>query len=471
MESLNVFLIDMNRTSRSPLAQSLRNIFESAGEQKVHVFESSSTSGDVFLSGRNPSKDGQQSPPDIVFLYIATGYGEVERALIRTLSREPGSVPVIAVMEDGGAEEMIELLKLGVVDFLTPPIRSVDVLPRMWRLIEHVRKKRTLMERLKETSGLRQIIGASPAITAEILKIPFMAGCDSSVLISGETGTGKEMFARAIHYLGPRAGEPFMPVNCGAIPVELVENELFGHMRGAYTSANTSEHGLISEADGGTLFLDEIDCLPLPAQVKLLRFLQEKEYRQLGSAKTRRADVRVIAAANSSLEGAVRKGSFRSDLFYRVNIIPLGLPALRERREDIPLLAHHFVDHYSLEFNKEIDDIAPEAVQKLLLYDWPGNVRELQNVIERAVVFSSHSVLQKGDINLPHAEHAGPAFSFQEAKAKVIMQFEKNYINGLLMAHRGNITQAAQVAGKNRRAFWELIRKHEIDVRQYRTLS
>ena len=244
-------------------------------------------------------------------------------------------------------------------------------------------------EAAAETSGPKQMIGKSPAFAGQLQKIRFIGNCDSTVLITGETGTGKEMFARAVHDLGPRAGKPFAPVNCGAIPHDLIENELFGHTKGAFTSAVTSENGLVHETEGGTLFLDEIDSLPLSAQVKLLRFLQEKEYRQLGSSKTRYADVRIIAATNLNIEEAVAKGAFRRDLYYRLNIIPLHLPPLRERREDIPLLAEHFIRQYALEQNKVIDDVTPEAVQKLLLDDWPGNIRELQNAMERAVVFSS----------------------------------------------------------------------------------
>ncbi|OGW38478.1 MAG: hypothetical protein A2X58_00435 [Nitrospirae bacterium GWC2_56_14] len=312
------------------------------------------------------------------------------------------------------------------------------------------------------------MIGNSPAFLAELQKVPFVANCDSSVMLLGETGTGKEMFARAIHYLGPRAGKPFTPVNCGAIPGDLLENELFGHAKGAFTSAAAPSNGIIQETEGGTLFLDEIDSLTTTAQVKLLRFLQEKEYRQLGAAKTLRADVRVIAATNIDLEQAVSSGSFRRDLYYRLNIIPMTLPPLRERREDVPLLTRHFIDHYVSEFNKQVDELEPEALQKLLLYDWPGNVRELQNIIERAVVFSSGPVLRSEDIHLPRPETLPSAESFQQAKARVVVEFEKNYINNLLISHRGNITRAAKTAGKNRRAFWELMRKHEIDTGEFK---
>ena len=462
MKSLSVALIDLCEPSPSALVQDIKAILNSSEIPVRLTFSEEKTA--ILSALKESSHPFHQSVPDVLLIVLPGDIGEIERSVIRKLSQKPGRIPIIAVIKDAETNQLMDLFRLGVVDFITPPVRQVDLLPRLWRLVEHAQKRESMRERLKETVGLKQLIGTSPAFTAETQKIPLIADCDSNVLISGETGTGKEMFARAIHYLSPRSDKPFIPVNCGAIPVELIENELFGHVRGAYTSAATSQDGIIQESDGGMLFLDEIDCLPLHAQVKLLRFLQEKEFRQLGSAKTRRADVRIIAATNCDLDHAVQKGAFRRDLFYRLNIIRVSLLALRERREDIPLLARHFVDHYSLEFNRPIDGIETEAMQKLLAYDWPGNVRELRNVIERAVVFSSHDVLQKDDIHLPQAEPAVPALLFQEAKARVIVHFEKTYINDLLIAHRGNITRAARAAGKNRRAFWELIRKHEIDV-------
>lgn len=248
----------------------------------------------------------------------------------------------------------------------------------------------------------------------------------------------------------------------------MVENELFGHKSGAFTSANSSQSGLIQEAAGGTLFLDEIDCLPLLAQVKLLRFLQEKEYRPLGSTKICKVDVRVIAATNVKLEEAVNTGKFRQDLYYRLNIITLILPPLRERRDDIPLLARHFLSKYVAEYNKPATEFSSDALQFLLLFDWPGNVRELEHVIERAVVLSDQMVIRKEDIVLPSPETSGHHESFQEAKTRVITQFETAYIQGLLIAYHGNITKAAQAAKKNRRAFWQLIRKHHITPESYK---
>jgi transcriptional regulator with PAS, ATPase and Fis domain len=299
------------------------------------------------------------------------------------------------------------------------------------------------------------------------VKIPVVSQCDVNVLISGETGTGKELFARAIHYLSPRASKPFIPVSCGAIPLELIENELFGHVKGAFTGASSPQPGLLQEAHGGTLFLDEIDCLPMLAQVKFLRFLQEREYKQLGSPKVHHADVRVIGATNVELEKAVQEGKFRQDLYYRVNIIPLVLPPLRERKGDIPLLARYFLEKYAVEFDKGTKEFAGEALQKLVTYEWPGNVRELENVVERAVVFSKESIIHQVDILSPSSDRL-QLESFRTAKARMIGQFEKNYIENVLCAHRGNISKAAEAVQKNRRAFWELIRKYRIDVHRFK---
>jgi two-component system, NtrC family, response regulator GlrR len=291
-------------------------------------------------------------------------------------------------------------------------------------------------------------------------------------LIAGETGTGKELCASAIHYLSARAGHPFVPVNCGAIPVELMENELFGHNRGAYTGAGASQTGMISEASGGTLFLDEIDCLPLAAQVKLLRFLQNREYRPLGSNRIYQADVRVIAASNADFPEAIKSGRLRRDLYYRLNVLSLHLPPLRERRDDIPLLARHFLVKYANEFGKQAEDFSPSALRKLVRYDWSGNVRELENHIERAVALNESRIINANDLDLPveiSSTLITQPMPFQEAKARCVEQFERDYLQELLRRHQGNITKAAYTAGKDRRAFWQLIRKHKIDARIFKS--
>jgi two-component system response regulator GlrR len=291
-----------------------------------------------------------------------------------------------------------------------------------------------------------------------------VAHCDASVLIGGETGTGKEMVARAVHYLSLRNGKPFVPVNCGAIPADLVENELFGHEAGAFTGASSSSTGMIRDAEGGVIFLDEIDSLPLASQVKLLRFLQEKEYRPLGSRKTLRADVRVISASNANFEEAIRNGKFRSDLYYRLHVVPLAVPALRERKEDIPLLARHLLAKYSKEYDLPLKSLSNEALRKLILYGWPGNVRELENVIEHALILSEQPCIMANDIDLPSAQQEAVRDSFKTLKAKAIADFETHYIQDVLFASNGNIAQAAKAAKKHRRAFWELIQKHRINV-------
>jgi DNA-binding NtrC family response regulator len=295
-----------------------------------------------------------------------------------------------------------------------------------------------------------------------------VAKSEAAVLISGETGTGKEMVARAIHYLSPRAGRPFVPVNCGAIPVELLENELFGHDRGAFTGAAVAHTGLIQEAEEGTLFLDEVNCMPLLAQVKLLRFLQSKEYRRLGSTKALNGDVRIISASNADLDHELAAGTLRRDLYYRLNVVPIVLPPLRARGNDIVLLARHFLAQYTAKLNTPVVDFSPEAERKLLLYSWPGNVRELEHVIERMLILCDEKIIREEHIVLPSDVNPSQ-MSFQEMKASVISQFEMTYIQSLLSVYKGNITRAAQAAQKERRTFWELVRKHNIDVQQFKT--
>jgi two-component system, NtrC family, response regulator GlrR len=321
----------------------------------------------------------------------------------------------------------------------------------------------------KETLNLKIMIGKSTVFLKEIQKLPTVATCNYTVLISGETGTGKEVFAQAIHCLSRRANGPFIPVNCGAIPFELAENELFGHRTGAFTGATSLKEGLVQEAYKGTLFLDEVDSLPSSVQVKLLRFIQDRTYRALGSARERQMDVRIIAAMGTNPEEAVRSSRLRRDLFYRLNVISIKLPPLRDRLVDIPLLAQHFLRKYALELRKDVDDFSKGAMQKLTFYDWPGNIRELQHIVERAVVLSNNGkIIQATDIEVPDFEPSEYENSFREVKQRLVDKFEKTYLIRLLMAHHGNISSAAQAAQKHRRAFWALIRKHKIDVRSFK---
>jgi DNA-binding NtrC family response regulator len=409
--------------------------------------------------------DPFETQPDLVFVFQSDG----ARELTANWTQRHPSIPVIALVNSIQAENILQILDQGFVDFVVCPFRCEEILPRALRLVQRSRRLDT-PTRLAERLRLNRMIGDSAALNGVLKKIPVVARCDATVLISGETGTGKELCARSVHYLSPRSAKPFVPVNCGAIPVDLVENEFFGHERGAYTHATTSQLGLIHEAEGGTLFLDEVDCLPLQAQVKLLRFLQEKEYRPVGSRKTRSADVRVITALNADLNEAVESGRLRKDLYYRLNVISLKLPPLRDRRDDILSLAAHFIQKYSKEFNKPRTALSSEAISSLMRYDWPGNIRELEHVIQRAVALSEEHLIGKDDLTIPRSEDAG-ADSFSATKAAIIANFERNYILRLLQTYKGNITQAAQAAQKHRRAFWQLIRKHRIDVRPFKSDS
>ncbi len=324
------------------------------------------------------------------------------------------------------------------------------------------------------------LIGTSKCFLQATGMIPILSASKSTVLLSGETGTGKELFARAIHYSGERRSKPFVPVNCAALPDHLIENELFGHSKGAFTGAHLEKSGLLQEADGGTLFLDEINSLSFSVQSKLLRVLQDQEFRPLGSTKSKTINVKIIAATNTDLRYLVETRQFREDLFYRLNVLSLALPPLRDRKEDILLLANHSLNVYAKEFGKKTLHLSHAAKVKLMGYFWPGNVRELQGVLQRAVAMASGDLLEAHDLDLPETEKpelTGPTMalmsregvsdncSFQDMKAKVIEEFERAYLSELLAIHQGNISKAARVAKKERRAFQRLLHKHGLDRR------
>jgi DNA-binding NtrC family response regulator len=467
MKPTNILLLDFNPACE--LSGALRVIIESAKQTEILLRRESVPTGDdqTYAESAWPELVSRIKP-SVIFLVSPRNALKYVKSLFRSLHSNAPEPPVVVVSDAEAPDEMFEMIKLGAADFITPPLTPTGILPRLWKLLEQTYLGETLAQRLREKiGGSRQLIGESPAFVAAISKIPIVAQCDASILISGETGTGKEVCARAIHHLSTRGSKPFIPVNCAAIPLDLVENELFGHERGAFTGASMSQIGLIQEADGGTLFLDEIDSLPLMAQAKLLRFLQEKEFKPLGSTKLRPADVRVITATNIDIEEAVREKKLRQDLYYRLNIIPLKLPPLRERRDDILLLAKYFLAKCADKFRKRVTDFDTEARQALLLYNWPGNVRELEHVIERATAFTDHAIIQGADLALPSLD--GPNHvPFKDAKAKVVAQFERTYLQALLMAYNGNITKAAEAAHKDRSALCQLLRKHQINPNSFR---
>ena len=371
--------------------------------------------------------------------------------------------PFIVVAEAGEPDEMFEWLKLGAADFITAPLKAGEVLPRIWQLLEQNPRRPQPVTSLKERLGTRLLVGESPAFLKEVNKIPLIARCNASVLISGETGPGGGLRTR-IHYRSPQTNKPLIPVNCGAIPTELVENELFGHERGAYTGAKDSQVGLIQEADGGTIFLDEIEHLPLLSQVKLLRFLQEKEYRPLGSARTVRADVRVIAAMNCDPEEAVKAGKLRRDLYYRLNVIPLVLPPLRERART----SRRWPDTSSPGTPPSSTSASRTSRPMPSACSSPTSGRATSASLSTSSSAPSCSARRGSSARPTSRSRRRRAFArrvFPGREEPHRRRVREEYIERARLMSHGNISRAARSAQKSRRAFWELMRKHRIDVK------
>ena len=377
---------------------------------------------------------------------------------------------VIVLTAFATLEKAVKATKLGAFDFIAKPFKNDEILlaVRNAREQRRLRIENLLLKRsLQARYSFKNIIGKGAAMQQVFQLISQVAPSRSTVLVQGESGTGKELVAKAIHASSPRADAPFMTINCGNIPSELLESELFGHVRGAFTGAASSKKGLFEAADGGSLFLDEVATLSVEMQAKLLRVIQEREFRRLGGLENIKVDVRIIAATNMDLQEAVRRGAFRDDLFYRLNVIAIKLPPLRERPEDIPLLAEHFIRKYSEENNKEAPAIENSAMKALLDYDWPGNVRELENVIERAIVLSSGKPIA-ADLfpkNLsaslspaPRAGMPGDAIPLKER----VSDYEKSLILAALETTRWNQKKAAEILLVNTTTLSEKLKRLKI---------
>ena len=319
------------------------------------------------------------------------------------------------------------------------------------------------IEKIQKKSG---IVGRSDSIRQVLEMVAQVAPVDISVLITGESGTGKELVARAIHQLSKRKSNAFVTVNCGALPDTLLESELFGYKKGAFTDAYQDTAGLVEEAEEGTLFLDEIGEISSVVQVKLLRFLQNKEYKQLGSPKVKKANVRIVCATNRDLKKMVLENHFREDLFYRLNIIPINVPALRERKTDIPLLSNYFLARYSQEYNRELKGFSSEVIQYFMDHDWPGNIRELENKIQQMVVLCQSNQIRltdtRNDFNANATEIKMPLHHFKSEKQRVVDNFERSYIQRMLKMTQGNLSEAAKRAGMDRKNFWQKVQRHNV---------
>ena len=370
-------------------------------------------------------------------------------------------------------EIAVEAMKAGAFDFVTKPIGIDQVLFSIQRAIDWRKLKTENVLLRKEVSRAKRpsdIVGESPAINQVLALIGQVTRTTSTVLIVGESGTGKELVARTIHEESLRRNQRFITIDWGTIPESLIESELFGHRKGAYTGATTHKRGLLSEADGGTVFLDEIGDIPLSIQAKLLRFIQEGEFKPIGSLQTQQVDARIVAATNKDLEALIREGMFREDLFYRLNVFRIEIPPLRDRQADIPLLARHFLRRYSSQLHKQIRDIAPETIGLLKQHHWPGNVRELENVIERAAILCRSTTLAPENLSffIPQPRSPGRLRSelmhlpYQQAREETLQEFNQFYLGSVLAQNNGNITRAARSLDMKRQTLQYLIKKHGV---------
>jgi len=379
-------------------------------------------------------------------------------------------MPIIILTAHGSIESAVEAMKKGAFNFLNKPFDPEELLLQIEKAMENQRlvsEVERLGGLLRERYDFQNIIARSEKMRKVLELVSRIAGTDSTIYISGESGTGKEVIAKAIHLASKRGDKPFVDINCAAIPETLLESELFGHERGAFTDAKRSYQGLFAQSHQGTIFLDEIGDMSLSIQAKLLRVLQEKKFYPLGSGKPVEVDVRVIVATNRDLEVEVKNGSFREDLFYRIHVVPIDLPPLRERKEDIPLLAEHFLRKISQRMKKDIKGISAMAMQKLMLYDWPGNVRELENTIEHAVAITQHDVISE-EIVLSTKDLPQKSLKpFKEA----VEEFKRGYVVRLLEFTKGNVSKAAELAGKCRADFHNLVKKHNLKPKDFKNLN
>ncbi|WP_127804546.1 sigma 54-interacting transcriptional regulator [Hydrogenophaga sp. NH-16] len=377
-------------------------------------------------------------------------------ALFDEIRNRHPSLPVILLTAHGTIPDAVEATRRGVFTYLTKPYEAKELLERIAQAL--ALSAPTLPASPADETWRAEIVSRSSRMADLLAEARLVAQGDASVLLRGDSGTGKELMARAIHRASRRARKPFVAVNCGAIPEALLESELFGHMKGAFTDAHANHKGLFQAADGGTLLLDEIGDMPPALQVKLLRVLQEKAVRPLGSSQSIPVDVRIISATHRDLETAMAQGQFREDLYYRLNVVTLHLPTLAERREDIPLLANHFLAQLAAKYGKRSSGFAPEALKALTMASWPGNVRQLYNVVEQVCALSTTPLVSLALVQRALRTPSVEVLSFAEARQR----FEREYLVGLLKMTDGNVADAARLAQRNRTEFYRLLQKHAL---------
>jgi DNA-binding NtrC family response regulator len=450
-------------------------------ESCKRILEEEGYEVEAALSGMEAFGKMKENPFDIVITDLKMP-GIDGMGVLRTFRKEYPEVIIIMITGFSTVETAVEAMKLGAFDYIPKPFTPDEVSIVVKKAIE---KKSLMLENiylrqeLQEKYGFHNIVGKSKKMQEIYRVIAKVATTDSTVLIYGQSGTGKELIARAIHFNSPRREKQFVPVDCAVLSENLLESELFGHIRGSFTGAITTKPGLFEVADGGTVFLDELGNISLAIQAKLLRVLQEREFTPVGGTKAKKVDIRLIAATNKDLEKMIKEETFREDLYYRLNIVPIYLPSLRERQEDISQLAMHFLKKYAEEMGKTIKGFAPEAMEKLMRYPWPGNVRELENVIERTVVMMEneemvrveHLILPGQQEKEELSEHV-PMTSEElkeikkQLREKAVEDVERVFILSALERNQWNVTKAAEEVGMLRPNFQALMRKYNLRAKE-----
>ena len=399
--------------------------------------------------------------------------------LLGLIRREWPDQTVVMMTGHGRIDTAVAAMKQGAHDFITKPFDHDALVVRLEKALERsdlIRENLRLRESGRSVEGLEGLVGKSPAMRRVFDTIRMVAGTELTVLVTGESGTGKDLTARAVHALGARADRPFIPVNCPTVPEQILESELFGYRKGAFTHATQNRIGLFQEADGGSIFLDEIGDVSPVIQTKLLRVLQEKEIKPLGESRPVKVDVRIIASTNQDLRAKIKTGEFREDFFYRLNVLPIRLPPLRERREDIPLIADHLLDKHRRKLNRPDCRIPPDEMARLVDAPWEGNVRELENVLVRGILYAEDGEVRLRDLREGHrdrAPDAGPdidpeSVSYKAAKEETLRRFNESYIGRLLERTGGNVTRAARACGLERQSLQQIIRRYGIRADEYR---